>query len=89
MALGASVAQVRGSVLWSSVRLVCIGLTIGITGALGLAHLLAALIYGIQPADLAPYAVTCIVFFAAGLLAAWMPARRAMRVDPMVALRQL
>ena len=89
MALGASTSQVRSSVLRSSTRLVCLGLIVGVAGAMALARLLSALIFGIQPADAAPYLLTIVLFLAVGMVAAWLPARRATRVDPMVALRQL
>jgi putative ABC transport system permease protein len=89
MALGASTSQVRNSVLRTSTTLVGIGLAVGVAGAMALAQALSALIYGIQPADLAPYLVTAVLFLAVSVVAAWLPARRATAVDPMVALRQL
>ena len=89
MALGASASQVRRSVLRSSLQLVAAGLAAGVAGAVALAQLLSSLIFGIQPAEAAPYLLTAFVFLVVGLVAAWLPARRAMRVDPMVALRQL
>ena len=56
---------------------------------MALAQALSALIYGIEPAELAPYLLTAVLFLAVSVAAAWLPARRAMGVDPMVALRQL
>ncbi|MBL8229677.1 MAG: ABC transporter permease [Bryobacterales bacterium] len=89
MALGATQAQVRGDVLTRSMKLVGIGLVIGITGASGLAYMLSNVIYGVALTDVTPYLVAISLFIGAGLLAAWVPARRATRIDPMIALRQL
>lgn len=89
VALGASSAQVSSAVLGESVRLVAAGLVIGLLGAVALARLLSHLLFGVSAMDIPPYLASAAVFLLVGLAAAWFPARRAMRVDPLVALRQL
>jgi ABC-type antimicrobial peptide transport system permease subunit len=85
--LGASPASVMRLVLAESVRLVLIGLGIGIPIALGLGRFISNLLYGVRAAD--PTTFTCVAFLliAVGTLAAYLPARRAVRVDPLIALR--
>ncbi len=86
-ALGAG----RGAVLWLVLRqaavLAGLGVAIGGLGALALTRVLRRLLYGVVPHDPWTLAFTCVVLFAATLLATWLPARRATRVDPAVALR--
>lgn len=89
MALGASAAQVSGAIVRQSLTLMAAGLVVGVLGAIGLARLLSHMLFGISPADLPPYFLASGLFLVVGLAAAWFPARRAMRVDPLVALRQL
>jgi putative ABC transport system permease protein len=89
MALGASARQVSGAVVRQSVLVMTAGLMVGIVGAIGLARLLSHLIFGVSAADLAPYLLASGLFLIVGIGAAWFPARRAMRVDPLIALRQL
>ena len=89
MALGASSAQVSASVLRQSLRLIAVGLGIGILGAVALARLLSSLLFGVTALEIPPYIGSVIIFVLVGLAAAWFPARRAMRVDPLIALRQL
>ena len=64
-----------------------IGIAIGIGCALALSRVLASLIYGSGPTDPFVYAEVSIALFATAILAAWIPARRAAAVDPVVALR--
>jgi ABC-type antimicrobial peptide transport system permease subunit len=89
MALGATAAQVRGDFLMRSLKLVAAGLGIGIAAACVLAYLLSNLIYGVALTDVTPYLVAMVLFVASGLMASWIPARRATRIDPMIALREL
>jgi putative ABC transport system permease protein len=87
MALGAQRRNMLQMILWQSFSLVGIGLFAGLLGALGLARLMTSLLYGVTAHDLSIYAIVLIVLSSAALLASYFPARRAMQVDPMVALR--
>jgi putative ABC transport system permease protein len=87
MALGAQKTQMLGMVLRQSMLLVVIGIAIGFLVALAATRVMATLLYGVGANDLSIYAVVIALLGAAALLASYIPARRAMRVDPMVALR--
>jgi putative ABC transport system permease protein len=87
MALGARIAQVLAGVLGSSVRALAIGIAVGLAAAAGTSQLISHLAYGISPLDGPTYAGVAIVLAAAALAATWVPARRAARIDPVVALR--
>jgi putative ABC transport system permease protein len=87
MALGAQRRDMLQMVLWQSFSLVGIGLLAGLLSALALTRLMTSLLYGITAHDLSIYAIVMIVLSSAALLASYFPARRAMQVDPMVALR--
>jgi putative ABC transport system permease protein len=87
IAMGAGRLEVLGLFLAQGARLAAIGLAAGIVGALALTRLLSKLLFDITPTDpLTFFAVTVLLGFVA-LMACYIPARRAMRVDPMVALR--
>jgi ABC-type antimicrobial peptide transport system permease subunit len=88
MALGASSAQVRRRVLASGLKLVLIGVGIGTVLALVATRPMAAMLAGLSPSDPSSFAGTAIALTIVGLAASYLPARRATRVDPMVALRQ-
>jgi putative ABC transport system permease protein len=87
MALGADRQTVRGLVLGQGARLVAGGLAIGLAGALAVSRLLGALLYGVHPNDPGTLAVVAAGLGTVALVASWLPARRAARVDPVVALR--
>ena len=87
MALGAQRRDMLRMVLWQSFSLVGIGLFAGLLSALALTRLMTSLLYGVTAHDLSIYVIVLIVLSGAALLASYVPARRAMRVDPMVALR--
>jgi putative ABC transport system permease protein len=87
MALGAQKTQMLGMVLRQSLTLVVIGIGIGFLVALGVTRVMATLLYGVGANDLSTYAVVIFLLGGAALLASYLPARRAMKVDPMVALR--
>jgi len=87
MALGASSVEVLGLVLGRGIRLVTLGVVIGISGALGLTRYLQSLLYGVRPIDPLAYATVTILLLVVTFGACYVPARRATKVDPMVALR--
>ena len=87
MALGAQTVHVMSQMLGEGLRLVGVGLAIGVGAAFVLTHFLQSLLFGVEPYDPVTFASIAGVLLAAGALACWIPARRAARVDPMVALR--
>jgi predicted permease len=87
MALGASPVEVLSLVLGRGVRLVAIGAVMGIAIALGLTRYLQSLLYGVRPIDPLAYAAVTILLLIVTMGACYVPARRATKVDPMVALR--
>ncbi|HEX4076240.1 MAG TPA: ABC transporter permease [Candidatus Acidoferrales bacterium] len=87
LALGASSRDILRLVWKQGVRLVIVGIAVGLVAAWSLTRAMAHLLADISPGDPVTYVAVTILICAAGLLACWIPARRAMRVDPMVALR--
>jgi ABC-type antimicrobial peptide transport system permease subunit len=87
MALGARSSDVMGTVFLSSLRLVAVGVAIGLGGGLAFAKLLAVALIGIKPFDLVAFASTSGLMALVAALATWVPAQRAGHVDPMVTLR--
>jgi predicted permease len=87
MALGAQARQVLRMILGQGAWLVGTGLVLGVAGALGLRKVIASVLYGVTPTDPAIFATVLLVLAAVAFLACWLPARRAMAVSPMVALR--
>jgi len=87
MALGATPASVLTLVLREGCRLAAIGILIGLAGALSASSLLGKLLYGVRPSDPLTFALVLAVMILAALTASYLPARRATKVDPMVALR--
>ena len=87
MALGAQRAQVVALVLRHTTMLTVIGVAGGVAGAAALSRYLEGLLFGLSPLDLATFAGVVVLFVAVATLASYVPARRATRVDPIVALR--
>jgi predicted permease len=87
MALGAATPDVLRLVLRQGMRLVLLGLTIGLVGAWALSRVLAGQLYGISARDPFTYAAVAVLLGTVAFAATWLPARRATRVDPMISLR--
>jgi predicted permease len=87
MAMGARRGDVVRLVLGQGLRLTAVGLVFGVLGALGLTRFLRSLLYEVQPSDPSTLAVVLSLLVSVSVAASCLPARRAMRVDPMVALR--
>jgi predicted permease len=87
MALGASAASVLRLVLGQALRLVSIGVAVGLVAATALTRLLERLLYGVEPFDPWTFAVTALVLLVVATVASYLPARRGMRMAPVDALR--
>jgi predicted permease len=87
MALGAHPADVRGMVLRRGARLALLGVGIGLVTTLGATRLFRSILFGVGAADPLTFLVVTVLLIAVALAASYMPARRAARVDPIVALR--
>jgi ABC-type antimicrobial peptide transport system permease subunit len=88
MALGAGRAQMMKMILGQGMRLVIVGIVIGLGAAFGLTRLLAGLLFGVKAGDPLTFAAVAITLSAVALFAAFVPAHRATRIDPILALRQ-
>lgn len=87
MAVGGKAGDILSLVLGESARLISIGLVVGLLGSMAAARLLAALLYSTSPTDPLTLAATTILLAAVALLACYVPARRATKIDPLTALR--
>jgi putative ABC transport system permease protein len=87
MALGAKGRDVLGMVLGRAARLAGAGIVLGLAASFGLTRLMRSLIYGVKTSDLSTYVGASLLLIAVAALAAYLPARRAVRVDPLVSLR--
>jgi predicted permease len=87
VALGAKRSDISRAVLAGSISIVAAGVALGIGGAIGAGRFLASLLFGVPPYDALILTIAAVALFTTGLLANWLPARRASRVDPMVSLR--
>ena len=87
LALGAEAARVRRMVVFQGMRLVAIGVVVGVAAAVGLTRVIASLLFGVEALDVATLVAVAAVLGSASLVAVVVPARRASRVDPVTALR--
>jgi putative ABC transport system permease protein len=87
MALGADRATIRKLVVWDGMRLALIGMALGIGASFGLTRLIASFLFGVKTWDPTAFIAVPAVLAAVALLAVWLPATRAARVEPMMALR--
>jgi ABC-type antimicrobial peptide transport system permease subunit len=89
MALGATAGRVQAVILSETLRLAVIGVAIGIVASMAAARLIASLLFGTAPTEPATFIGMVILLGIAALLAGFLPAQRASRVDPMIALRAI
>jgi ABC-type antimicrobial peptide transport system permease subunit len=87
LALGAQAGQVKNMVIVQGMRLALAGVVIGVGAAYALATLLSTLLFGVTPRDPLVFAGVPALLTGVAFLAVWLPARRASRVDPIIALR--
>jgi ABC-type antimicrobial peptide transport system permease subunit len=87
MALGADRSAIRKLVVWHGMRLALVGVMLGIAAAFGLTRLIASFLFGVTMWDPAAFLFAPLILTAVALLAVWLPAARASKVDPMQALR--
>jgi predicted permease len=87
MALGAQNSEVLNMIARQGLGLTLVGLAVGLGAALGLTRFLSSLLYGVKPTDPVTFIAVSLILTAVALLASYVPARRATKVDPMVALR--
>jgi len=87
MALGATAGSVQQLMLGQGLKLALLGLGVGLLAAVGLARLMGTMLYGVAPHDPMSLVAVCAVLLVGGLVACFLPARRATKVNPMVALR--
>jgi putative ABC transport system permease protein len=87
LALGAQRIDVVRMILRQGLRLALAGVAVGLVGALAVSQLMGGLLYGVRPTDPLTFAVVTLLLIVVALLACYMPARRAITIDPLVALR--
>ena len=88
MAIGAAPLDVLRMVVGGGLKLAAIGVALGLVAAVALSRLVKTLLFGVDAVDPASYALTAVLLLVVATLAAYIPARRAMKVDPLVALQE-
>jgi ABC-type antimicrobial peptide transport system permease subunit len=87
LALGAQRKDILRMVAGQGASVALIGITLGLAASFGLTRIMSSMLFGVSATDPLTFAAVVVVLLAVALVACWIPARRAMRVDPMVALR--
>ena len=87
MAIGAQPAEIMHSIVWRGITLVLAGIALGLTASLLLSRLVARLLYDVSPTDPLTLGGVSLLLLLVSLVACYIPARRATRVDPLLALR--
>jgi ABC-type antimicrobial peptide transport system permease subunit len=87
MALGAQAGDVLRLILVNGLKLSMIGIALGLSAAFVLTRWMESLLFGVRATDIQTFAALALLLLSVALLACWIPARRATKVDPMVALR--
>jgi predicted permease len=87
MALGATEARVQLNVIWRTMRLTLVGISVGVVASLAVSRLIASLLFRTAPTDPLTFVGMVVLLGAVALLAGYLPARRASKIDPMIALR--
>jgi ABC-type antimicrobial peptide transport system permease subunit len=87
LALGAEPGDVRRMVIFQGMSLALIGVAIGIAAAFGLTRVISTFLFGVKERDPIVFVTVAVLLSAVSLFAVWLPARRATRIDPVIALR--
>jgi len=87
IALGASPQKLLGQVIGSGMFPVVIGMAVGVGGAFGLSRFMQGMLFGVGSSDPVTYIVVVVLLASAAMISCYVPARRAVRVDPVAALR--
>ncbi|MEW6127975.1 MAG: ABC transporter permease [Acidobacteriota bacterium] len=87
MALGAQISDVMKMVIGEGMKMAVIGLSIGLAGAFAVTRFMEGMLFGVKPTDLTTFAAVSVILAGVALVACFVPARRATKVDPMIALR--
>jgi ABC-type antimicrobial peptide transport system permease subunit len=88
IAMGAVYGDVLRLILRQGLMLAGVGMIVGLTGAFGVTRLISSLLYGVTPTDAVTFVIAPLVLLLVALIACWIPAHRAARIDPMAVLRQ-
>ena len=88
LALGADPRRVTRLVVWEGMRVAAVGVVVGVVGAILTTRMASSLLYGVSPRDPATITVVALLLLGVAAIANYLPARRAARVDPLVALRE-